>query len=54
MARGSETIPPHGSIWLGDDVGDDVGIQGLTIVLHLRGKDDLVISTDLSNNAQSL
>ncbi|KAK3333997.1 hypothetical protein B0T19DRAFT_440692 [Cercophora scortea] len=34
----------------GED-GDDVGIRGLTIVLHLRGKDDLVISTDLSRDA---
>ncbi|KAK0722386.1 hypothetical protein B0T26DRAFT_216836 [Lasiosphaeria miniovina] len=35
---------------LGED--DDVGIQGLTIVLHLRGKDDLVISTDLTRDAE--
>ena len=28
--------------------GDDVGIGGLTIVLHLKNKDDLVISTDLT------
>lgn len=26
---------------------DDIGLEGLTIVLHLRGKDDLVINTDL-------
>ncbi|KAK3375154.1 hypothetical protein B0H63DRAFT_482007 [Podospora didyma] len=32
---------------------DDVGIQGLTIVLHLKGKDDLVISTDLTRDAGS-
>ncbi|KAK3380068.1 hypothetical protein B0T24DRAFT_675802 [Lasiosphaeria ovina] len=35
---------------LGED--DDVGIQGLTIVLHLRGKDDLIISTDLTRDAE--
>lgn len=54
IVEGGETMLPHVSVWPGDDVGDDVGIQGLTIVLHLRGKDDLVISTDLSNDAQSL
>ncbi|KAK3322369.1 hypothetical protein B0H66DRAFT_590117 [Apodospora peruviana] len=32
----------------GDDVGD---IRGVTIVLHLRGKDDLVITTDLTPGA---
>ncbi|KAK4461434.1 hypothetical protein QBC42DRAFT_329959, partial [Cladorrhinum samala] len=32
----------------GGEEEDDVGIQGLTIVLHLKGKDDLVISTDLT------
>jgi hypothetical protein len=26
---------------------DDVGIEGLTVVVHLKGKDDLVINTDL-------
>lgn len=25
----------------------DIGLEGLTIVLHMRGKDDLVINTDL-------
>jgi hypothetical protein len=30
------------------DGEDDVGIEGLTIVLHLKGKDDLVISADLT------
>ncbi|KAK0711188.1 hypothetical protein B0H67DRAFT_278671 [Lasiosphaeris hirsuta] len=34
------------------DDDDDVGIQGLTIVLHLRGKDDLVISTNLTQDSQ--
>ncbi len=32
---------------------DEVGIRGLTIVLHLRGKDDLVINTDLTHDAES-
>lgn len=27
----------------------DTGIEGITIVIHLRGKDDLVINTDLRN-----
>ena len=27
---------------------EDLGIQGLTIVMHLKGKDDLVINTDLT------
>lgn len=36
------------------DEAEDVGIQGLTIVLHLRGKDDLVISTDLTRGGSSL
>jgi hypothetical protein len=26
----------------------DVGIEGLTIVMHMRGKEDLVINTDLT------
>ncbi|KAK4199017.1 hypothetical protein QBC40DRAFT_329804 [Triangularia verruculosa] len=37
-----------GTMMVEGDDDDDVGIQGLTIVLHLRGKDDLVISTDLT------
>ncbi|KAK4177056.1 hypothetical protein QBC36DRAFT_372585 [Triangularia setosa] len=37
-----------GTLTVEGDDDDDVGIQGLTIVLHLRGKDDLVISTNLS------
>lgn len=33
---------------VGEDlVGEGLGIEGLTIVMHLRGRDDLVISTDL-------
>lgn len=27
----------------------DIGLEGLTIVLHLQGRDDLVINTDLRN-----
>ncbi|KAF9872670.1 hypothetical protein CkaCkLH20_09849 [Colletotrichum karsti] len=27
---------------------DDLGVEGLTIVMHLKGKDDLVINTDLT------
>ncbi|KAI1375923.1 hypothetical protein F4677DRAFT_460162 [Hypoxylon crocopeplum] len=27
---------------------DDLGIQGVTIVMHLKGRDDLVINTDLT------
>lgn len=30
---------------------DDFGIEGLTIVLHMRGKDDLVINTDLEKDS---
>lgn len=29
---------------------EDLGIQGLTIVMHLKGKDDLVINTDLTQD----
>ncbi|KAI5928674.1 hypothetical protein F4810DRAFT_705610 [Camillea tinctor] len=29
---------------------EDLGIEGLTIVMHLRGKDDLVINTDLTQD----
>ncbi|CAG9998206.1 unnamed protein product [Clonostachys byssicola] len=29
---------------------DEFGIEGLTIVLHMRGKDDLVINTDLEKD----
>lgn len=28
---------------------DDIGLEGLTIVLHMKGRDDLVINTDLRN-----
>ena len=31
---------------------EEVGIRGLTIVLHLKGKDDLVINTDLTHDAE--
>ncbi|KAK8056571.1 hypothetical protein PG993_001798 [Apiospora rasikravindrae] len=31
---------------------EDLGIQGLTIVMHLKGKDDLVINTDLTQEAE--
>lgn len=30
----------------------DVDIEGLTVVMHLRGKDDLVINTDLKGGLQ--
>lgn len=30
---------------------DEFGIEGLTIVLHMRGKDDLVINTDLEKES---
>ncbi|KAM0252081.1 hypothetical protein ACHAP5_001407 [Fusarium lateritium] len=30
----------------------DVDIEGLTVVMHLRGKDDLVINTDLKEGLQ--
>ncbi|KAM5515095.1 hypothetical protein FOXYSP1_06062 [Fusarium oxysporum f. sp. phaseoli] len=30
----------------------DVDIEGLTVVMHLRGKDDLVINTDLKDGLQ--
>ncbi|GKT47884.1 uncharacterized protein ColSpa_08065 [Colletotrichum spaethianum] len=26
----------------------DLGVEGLTIVMHLKGKDDLIINTDLT------
>lgn len=28
---------------------DEIGLEGLTIVLHMKGRDDLVINTDLRN-----
>ncbi|KAI2612230.1 uncharacterized protein GGS25DRAFT_111228 [Hypoxylon fragiforme] len=31
-----------------DDDDDDLGIQGITIIMHLRGREDLVINTDLT------
>lgn len=31
---------------------DDIGLEGLTIVLHMKGRDDLVINTDLRNLEQ--
>ncbi|KAH8674099.1 hypothetical protein BX600DRAFT_456988 [Xylariales sp. PMI_506] len=31
---------------------EDLGIQGVTIVMHLRGKDDLVINTDLTQDLE--
>lgn len=45
------------SVGVGDAVAQhdcrEFGIEGLTIVLHMRGKDDLVINTDLENGSQS-
>ncbi|KAI1410178.1 hypothetical protein F5Y13DRAFT_202535 [Hypoxylon sp. FL1857] len=35
----------------GEDIAnhdDDLGIEGVTIIMHLRGRDDLVINTDLT------
>ncbi|KAI2626506.1 hypothetical protein GGR54DRAFT_637077 [Hypoxylon sp. NC1633] len=35
----------------GEDVAnedDDLGIEGVTIIMHLRGRDDMVINTDLT------
>ncbi|KAI1464780.1 uncharacterized protein F4812DRAFT_467024 [Daldinia caldariorum] len=32
--------------------GDDLGIEGVTIVVHLKGRDDLVINTDLTQAAE--
>ena len=32
---------------------DELAIQGLTIVMHMKGKDDLVINTDLSQEGSS-
>ncbi|OTA80057.1 hypothetical protein M434DRAFT_38162 [Hypoxylon sp. CO27-5] len=29
---------------------DDLGIEGVTIIMHLRGRDDLVINTDLTRD----
>ncbi|KAI1393883.1 uncharacterized protein F4822DRAFT_424347 [Hypoxylon trugodes] len=31
---------------------DDLGIQGVTIILHMKGKDDLVINTDLTEDVE--
>ncbi|KAK4190101.1 hypothetical protein QBC35DRAFT_112098 [Podospora australis] len=46
------SVGGHGIVMVEGDE-DDVGIQGLTIVLHLRGRDDLVISTDLTRESGS-
>ena len=32
---------------------DGLGLQGLTIVMHMKGKDDLVINTDLTGEAST-
>lgn len=32
------------------DDGDDLGLEGITIVLHMRDRDDLVIETDLTQS----
>lgn len=47
-------MSPQDSSLPAKDMGDDFGIEGITIVIHLRGKDDLVISTDLTRNALAL
>ncbi|KAI1107257.1 hypothetical protein F4804DRAFT_298187, partial [Jackrogersella minutella] len=31
-----------------EDDDDNLGIQGVTIIMHLRGRDDLIINTDLT------
>ncbi|KAK1633569.1 hypothetical protein BDP81DRAFT_434039 [Colletotrichum phormii] len=32
----------------------ELGVEGLTIVMHLRGKDDLIINTDLTHASSGL
>jgi len=33
----------------GPERQDEYGIEGLTIVMHMKGKEDLIINTDLRN-----
>ncbi|KAI1333701.1 hypothetical protein F5Y15DRAFT_337829 [Xylariaceae sp. FL0016] len=35
------------------DQEDDLGIQGVTIIMHLQGKDDIVINTDLTQEFET-
>lgn len=39
----TEKVPPR----LEATAADELGIEGLTIVVHMRHRDDLVVSTDL-------
>ncbi|KAJ0163318.1 hypothetical protein CTA2_3181 [Colletotrichum tanaceti] len=43
---GSEHVDVGVDVGQGEDYG--LGVEGLTIVMHLKGKDDLVINTDLT------
>ena len=46
----SQLRPETSDVGVGDDDADEgLGVEGLTIVVHLKGRDDLVINTDLRN-----
>lgn len=46
--RNADYTGEGGENGVNDD--DDLGIEGVTIIMHLRGRDDLVINTDLTRD----
>ncbi|TID01783.1 hypothetical protein CH35J_004500 [Colletotrichum higginsianum] len=44
--KSSELVDVGVDVGQGEDYG--LGVEGLTIVMHLKGKDDLIINTDLT------
>ncbi|KAF4457503.1 hypothetical protein F53441_553 [Fusarium austroafricanum] len=50
--RQSPAKQPEGASTSCSHPNGDIDIEGLTVVMHLRGKDDLVINTDLRDGLQ--
>ncbi|KAK1729721.1 uncharacterized protein BDZ83DRAFT_567920 [Colletotrichum acutatum] len=56
VSRERSDTPGHVDVGVNVSQDDDyeLGVEGLTIVLHLRGKDDLIINTDLTHASSGL
>lgn len=56
VSRERRDTPGHVDVGVNVSQDDDYepGVEGLTIVMHLRGKDDLIINTDLRHASSGL
>ncbi|KAK1489830.1 hypothetical protein CCUS01_14556 [Colletotrichum cuscutae] len=56
VSRERRDTPGHADVGVNVSQDDDyeLGVEGLTIVMHLRGKDDLIINTDLTHASSGL